>query len=121
MLDIARAAATIHAHGGATLRLDGRPAPAHGYAVAPHKDSETIANIATIRDALAAFIANNRAELSQPRHYIGAWIQDDDVYLDVSIVTRSQRDAFSIARAADQLAIYDLDRGCTIYVPQERE
>lgn len=68
-----------------------------------------------------------RATLTNAFHtaegFAGAWRDEETgtVYLDVSRIFASQRRALHAARKANQLAIYHLDTGQTLYVPQSRK
>ena len=48
--------------------------------------------------------------------YIGAWIDNGVLYLDISKHVKSKRKALKLARKNYQLAIYDIKKGKSVYI-----
>lgn len=63
---------------------------------------------------LAGYVQANYATLASPGAYLGAWIHDGDVVLDVSRVETDETYALILARANEQDAIYNLETGETV-------
>lgn len=93
-----------------------------GYAVSPYKRREQVHLFNKIdKREIEAFVKANADLLSPARsnnNYMGAWHCPDDglIYLDVTVVFMAEREARTIALAADQLAYYDFAQGKSISV-----
>ena len=48
--------------------------------------------------------------------YVGFWLDNEDLYIDVSINIQDRKKAIKIAQENKQLAIYDCRNGVSIYV-----
>lgn len=66
-------------------------------------------------DTIHDFIIDRLFEIGKPHHYLGMWIHNDVVYVDVSRWVRSYDKALSYARANNQKAFYDVTKGQVIY------
>jgi len=65
--------------------------------------------------AIAEYIKDNLSILSSDNDiYFGAWISDDNVYLDVSIWIENRNIALSFGRGQKQIAIWDIANGCEV-------
>lgn len=51
-----------------------------------------------------------------PRFHFGGWVDGNRLYLDLSIVVASKREAIRLGKLYKQLAIYDIEKGETIYL-----
>lgn len=60
--------------------------------------------------AVRDYVTNQQAVLAQPGHYLGAWLDGDVLYLDVSQVVPERAVALRLGRERQQRAIYDLAR-----------
>jgi hypothetical protein len=67
--------------------------------------------------AVDKYIHTNLGELSKASHYLGGWVSDGKIHLDVSTIRVGQtvRDALDEARTRDEIAIYSLDEGKEYY------
>ena len=103
----------IQDNGGATLTSDFKSAAFNsGYMVSlenyefktsiEHLSSELLEEYQTIAN-------DNQA-------YIGFWLDNDDLYVDISINIDNLNDAIKIAQENKQLAIYNCEKGESIYV-----
>ncbi len=57
---------------------------------------------------LVAFMDEFRSELAKPEHYLGAWVEKGDVFLDVSIRIQGLKYAMAFGKGHNQKAIWDL-------------
>lgn len=48
--------------------------------------------------------------------FIGLWMDANELYLDISVNIQDEKQALKVARDNNQLAIYHMDKGATIYV-----
>ncbi len=107
---------THHANGGSTTALDGS-VPTGGYVVSPYPDVEEKHPYLT-KNILESYIYAYKYRLAQTKHYLGTWLDETTsmTYLDVVIVVETLEQAIQIAKRYNQKAIYDLEKGETIYV-----
>lgn len=101
---------TILKEGGASYSLTyGNLAGTKGYALSIYKDREAQIPVNEFNpNELRNFVNENSDLLSNEGHFIGAWVDNGIVYLDISVKIRVQKDAIKMARANKQLAIFDL-------------
>ena len=99
---------TIIKHGGATLGHDGREVCfSNGYQVSK-KDCYTldIQRVNLINKKINKLLKTlNRGE------FVGIWVNDGKVYVDVSIRIRKREKAIAFGKALKQLAVYDWATG----------
>lgn len=105
--------------GGFTFRPFDRSVPATGFAVSPYPQrSEVIDTKDLTADHVKAYARRNKDLLDKPDHHLGAWRDQeggaDQVWLDVTVVKSGQAAAETVAKAANQKAIYDLGSGNVI-------
>lgn len=106
-------------NGGVTMALDGT-IPDSGYAFSPFKNWEMrIPQDQFLPENVTQYITQHRQALEQPNSFLGAWISDGEVYLDVSQVLPDLNQALQAAAQADQSSVYDLSTFQEIPVPQE--
>jgi hypothetical protein len=83
--------------------------PSRGFAFSERPDIETIVPVSEFSEQhLADFINRNAHLLDNPEHFIGAWLDGDNVYIDISTVIDDLNEALRRGYAAKQLAVYDL-------------
>ncbi len=112
-----RAARGILANGGATLAVKaGQSDPTTGYVVADGSHEQT-ADLATIdpRLLVAAYVDSHRAALAQTGAYLGAWVNDGYLVLDVVNVLPERNVALNAARDRGERAIFNLATGETLW------
>lgn len=98
----------ITQNGGITINLQGQQ-PNAGFAFSAQKENEQIVPLTQITpEAVDAYIAQHMQQLSEPNRYLGAWVDGDQVYLDVSQVEQHQDTAHQMAQGAQQLAYWDI-------------
>lgn len=104
---------TIIKHGGATLGHDGREVCfANGYQVSK-KDCYTldIQRVNLINKKINKLLKTlNRGE------FVGIWVNDGKVYVDVSVRVRKLERAERIGKSLNQISIYDWENANCIYL-----
>lgn len=89
--------------------------PKGGYMVSFSKKTEKVIAVADITPAdIAAYRDKHKSALANPNNYLGAWVYEGNVYLDVSTHVTSLEDAMAKAKANSQLGVYDIANGKTI-------
>ena len=66
---------------------------------------------------IATFINKHRSLLQDKTKFIGGWIDNDTVYLDISEQIFDKREALERGYKHNQLAIYDANKGEVIDLP----
>lgn len=108
----------ILSNGGASYSLRyGDLSGRKGYAVSVHKDREITITVREFgNNDLRNFVNENSDLLAMPDYFLGAWIEDNTVYLDVSKVVPSKALATKLCKQYGQKAYFDLANMKTIYV-----
>lgn len=108
----------VEAYGGSTLSLvAGVGTPTTGYVVslAGHeKRLQRFQNGPISRNFVEYYIDAHRAVLAQPGRYLGAWVFEGNLYLDVSEVHTEIKTAVELGVQRQQLAIWHIDSDCEI-------
>lgn len=52
----------------------------------------------------------------QHNAFVGLWLDNNELYLDISVNIKDKQQALKMARDNKQLAIYHMDKGATVYV-----
>ena len=68
-------------------------------------------------DDIATFINKHRSLLQDKTKFIGGWIDNEVVYLDISEQIFNKREALERGYKHNQLAIYDANKGKVIDLP----
>ncbi|MHB1097942.1 MAG: PLxRFG domain-containing protein [Burkholderiales bacterium] len=116
---------SLHAaNGGATYNVvTGQDmGGTQNYAVSSRKDRELVVPGKTLSaETLRKYVEANDDLLSDPRNVLGTWFNEADgnTYVDISTVSQDMQSAMRFARAADQLAIFDLRTFTTIPVEHD--
>jgi uncharacterized FlgJ-related protein len=102
------------------VRLKHRGPPRRGYALSVRKDTEKVIDLAAKREAVKAqlkeYVRKHRETIKAEGNYLGGWIDNGKLYLDISKVIKDRNEAVKAAERAEQLAIYDLGEGKTIEI-----
>lgn len=113
-------ASTIE-NGGATMNPVTGDVPTSGYVVSMAGNEQTyklfgneVVKVILVSGAVDLYVKENVVELSHPENYLGSWIDDGMLYLDISKIYESEHDALREAVANGQKAYYDLDNAKTI-------
>jgi len=92
-----------------------------GYVVAYGRGCELIAPIdlepdaSWLHDLVHGFIRSVSPVVLQGRN-VGAWIDNDLLYLDVSEIVTDRDEAIALGRTREQIAIWDLRKNESIYL-----
>ena len=112
---------TIIANAGGTFSFTGEPVSfPDGYAVSL-TGFETITPLEGLSATNFVNLANDLVRkvdgLADPStHFIGAWIEDGNLYIDLSVIIQDKDAALVKAKNADQLAIWDFANGESVTV-----
>lgn len=86
-----------------------------GYCVSPYKAQEIQIPLKEFDWVdIQSFCSENAELLAEDNHFLGAWVDHDIVYLDVSVLMTRKADALKKANECNQLAIYSLTDGKVI-------
>jgi hypothetical protein len=91
---------SVHSHFG--------DAPKTGYMVSRDGSEKVIPVSSLTADDVAAFRSKYRTALTNPNTYLGAWVYEGKVFLDVSDHLQDKAEAIQLAYKNHQLAIFDL-------------
>lgn len=108
--------------GGFSLNINDE-SPSTGYMVSI-KDGPVFDALEHVRSKeVLDFIAENEHAFNWDHHYIGGWVDQKTgkVYIDIAINLQSLDSAIAVARAAKELAIYNVDENHVAYLSQEEE
>lgn len=98
--------------GGFTWNPKRNERRSQGVAVAPSKSTEEAHSVDDFRvrgeSIVRDYVRSHAAELAEPNAHLGAWLDQGQVYLDVSKVMPTVERAADIGRAADQIGVFDL-------------
>ena len=107
--------------GGSTMNVVTGDVPTSGYVVSIAGNEHTyklfgneVVKEILVSGAVDLYVKEKVVELSHPENYLGSWIDDGMLYLDISRVYESEHDALREAVANGQKAYYDLDNAKTI-------
>lgn len=106
----------VNANGGATVSIYGASLPTDGYYVSDEGGAIVSADIFNPAD-VQAFITRHESALLQSGAYLGAWLSDGKVYLDVTRHFDTLSDAMRHGADNHQLAIWDITNSAELAVP----
>jgi hypothetical protein len=102
--------------GGATFNLVTGSDPTSGYIVseAGHEQvysmlSNDIANQIMVTSVVRKYIGDKGFELSMVENFLGAWVDKNKIYLDISRVYDNEEEARAMAIKNNQIAYFDLN------------
>jgi len=101
---------------GATLGINGQRLT-NGFLVSIEKFGEVIPLHKVGSETVPNYVVKNQTELSKENHFLGSWVNNGNVYLDVTMLTTDKRKAIEIAYKNNQLAIYDNTNKVVINLP----
>lgn len=109
---------SILANGGGTYSFaTGELNPTTGYFVSIQGHEKLVdANTFEQKD-LSDFVYANSEELYKENRFIGAWVFEGEVYLDVSTQVTDKAKAIRIGMINNQKAIFDADNSLVINLP----
>ena len=98
--------------GGLTIHIPDGERPISGFAVSTFKSEELQVKVTEFSESvISSYIESKSAFLSQPDIYLGTWVNEGMVYLDLICVVPEKTLAITLAREHNQKAIYDLGKG----------
>lgn len=103
-------------NGGFSYNINTHDSPTSGYMVSLQGCEEVYYSEDITEDTIPGYITRYAKQLLIPGSYLGGWVDGETVYLDVSINIDDLQDALALARDNDQLAIFDLQAGESIYL-----
>jgi predicted methyltransferase len=101
----------VSKEGGFSIRIGAGVAPTKGYMVSTYKDRELIIDLKDRNQAINSifkYLKENSSLLKKKGHFLGGWMDEGQLYLDVSRNVMSQSKAVSLAEENGQLAIWDV-------------
>lgn len=100
-------------NGGSSINLEGH-SPSKGFMVATYGNEEKI-NIKNFnKKVIKKYIKKHKKEIKG--NFIGTWVDNNIVYLDISKKEKSKNKAINIAIKNKQLAIFNLNDFESIYL-----
>jgi hypothetical protein len=101
--------AQLREGGGFTYSILEGVAPVKGFALAVYPEAAAVHHINDVTpQALADYVIAHADLLLQEGNHFGAWVDGDQVYLDISRVVTSKKQAQAIGRKHEQIAYFDL-------------
>lgn len=100
-------------NGGASYNMEGH-SPSKGFMVATYGNETQIKVKDFSKKTLKNYIRKNKKAIKG--NFIGTWIDNGIVYLDISKKEKSKETALRIAKSNKQLAIFDLSTFESIYL-----
>ena len=94
--------------------------PSSGYMVSVADEAKFSLDPASNPDDVRGFMQANSNLLNQPNHYVGGWVEQGKLVMDVSINVADKDEAIRIGLENNQDGIFDLNTGQTIYLDQYR-
>lgn len=108
--------------GGSYNLLNGQLNPTDGFMVSI-KDHEQILTgnwMQSLHYDIASYIKDKAhilcGAVTNERYFIGAWVENDDLYFDISKKVTTKEEAERIARDNNQKAYYDNGKQITVYI-----
>lgn len=102
--------------GGYTWR-HGKGSPTTGYVVALKGYTQIVPTKNLTEEVIRGYARQYRKVLkSNPKAFLGAWVEKDDTYLDISEVFDDRVEAEKAGRERGEIGIWDIAGGTTIYL-----
>ena len=109
----------LKAEGGVSLNLNGQ-APADGFMVSLGaqwsyvESADVLDDVAKATNVIGAFLNRHKVTLSAESNYLGAWLYEGQVYLDVAERIGDVAEAVEAGAERNQIAIWDVVAGHNI-------
>ena len=103
-------------NGGCTYSLFGGYSPKTGYVCSILKEQHTMPENHFSAYAVAQFVKQHAEKLAQKDLFLGSWINDGQIYLDVCLVTEYLPECIETAKQNNQIAVFDLSEMREIFV-----
>lgn len=113
----ARGLSEILNSGGFSMKDRSGTPPAGGFMLSLNKETEEIFDLEGLTaETLEDYYERHQSVIEEEDKYVGAWVDDGKVYMDVSTnMEGSVEEVIAAAEAADQLAIWDVTGAQTIF------
>ena len=117
----------VEVEGGFSFDVIGWKYPTTGKMVSIYPDRESpVANLEEMSDEevqklVGDYVAENFDLLCLEEHYLGGWEEEGVLALDVSVRETDLEVALDVGREFNQIAVFDLDTGKTVYTGVERK
>ncbi len=96
---------------GATYNLNtGEINPSEGFFVGLNGMGETVGIDKPINGVIQKFVLENSNLLSNREFFVGSWIEDDKLFLDIVVKVDDKQAAIDIGKDNKQIAIYDANK-----------
>ena len=110
----------ITTFGGSTVSVvTGQREFKEGFFVSLKQFSE-VHSLESYNDVILEFIAKNSNELKKENRFLGGWIDDNNLYLNISTLILDKRTALETAYKNEKLAIYDNLNKTVISLPTKQ-
>jgi hypothetical protein len=101
---------------GATYNLNtGELNPTSGYFVGL-KGNEKIIGLDNYTKDVQTYVLANSTKLSDKDNYLGSWINEDEIVLDIAVRVDSLDKAIKLGKENEQSAIYDASNKVVIWL-----
>ncbi len=100
---------------GCSINLDGRE-PESGFMVSYQNTEKRVKLFDFSAMHIESFIRANLGSLHQRGNFIGTWIDNDIVFIDISFNVPDRQLAITLARKFGQIAIFDVNEKKSIYL-----
>ena len=107
---------------GLSINIKGEN-PISGYMVALRGREVAVEKskpLSSLIDTLQKFISDNEFDLSQKHHYLGTWIYNGKIYIDIAFNYQDLNTSIDMAYLSKQISIYDVKNKEVIYTSFER-
>ena len=110
----------VRSNGGATVDVNGSAGPTSGFMVGVPGYGTTLPLASFTLDDVAEWVTNTRRRIAAAdATYLGAWVDGETVYLDVSQRFNDRGVALITASQREELAIWDIAAGAEIRTDQD--
>ena len=113
MLEIKTIKNYVLNNGGMTLNTEGEKADLKTGFMASYQNTEKQLKLNDLTNDL---IKSMIKDAMSKKAYLGLWLDNEILYLDISININNLNDAMTFAKENKQLAIYDVKNAKTIYL-----
>lgn len=113
---IGRIKNTTIANGGCSINIGNHKSADSGYMVAISGNELKLSLDNFNEKEIQNYILSKDIILNKKDVYLGTWIDNNIVYLDTSICVQDKEEALKIAKSSGELAIYDIEKGESIYL-----
>ena len=124
MINLKEFSRQILENGGSTTSLNLTHVPTTGFMVSLEDNAMTFENLnneelslGQIEQSVKTFVQKNAEQLSDHINYLGGWIHENKLYIDISVNIQDKREAIEFGIKNNQIAIYDLNDDCEIVLP----